>query len=52
MDNKTIVVALGHSAFGTTFPEQQEAVKEAAKAIADLVQEKYKQVVHLVQLDN
>lgn len=45
MDNKTIVVALGHSAFGTTFPEQQEAVKEAAKAIADLVQEKYKIVI-------
>ncbi len=45
MENKTIVVALGHSAFGTTFPEQQTAVKEAAKAIADLVEEKYRIVI-------
>ena len=45
METKTIVVALGHSAFGTTFPEQQEAVKEAAKAIADLVEEKYRIVI-------
>lgn len=45
MDNKRIVVALGHSAFGTTFPEQQEAVKQAAVAIADLVEEKYQIVI-------
>lgn len=45
MENKIIVVALGHSAFGTKFADQQEAVKEAAKAIADLVEEKYKIVI-------
>ncbi|MDO5291677.1 MAG: carbamate kinase [bacterium] len=45
MENKTIVVALGHSAFGTTFPEQQANVKVAAKAIADLVEEKYRIVI-------
>lgn len=37
MNEKTIVVALGHRALGTTFPEQKIAVKHAAKAIADLV---------------
>lgn len=45
MENKIIVVALGHSAFGTKFPDQQEAVKEAAIAIADLVEEKYQIVI-------
>ena len=37
MDNKRIVVALGRNAFGKTFPEQQQNVKKAAVAIADLV---------------
>ena len=41
MENKKIVVALGRNAFGDTFPKQQENVKKAAKAIADLVEEKY-----------
>ena len=36
MDNKRIVVALGRNAFGKTFPEQQQNVKKAAVAIADL----------------
>ncbi len=45
MENKTIVVALGHSAFGTIFPDQKEAVKKAAVAIADLVEEKYNIVI-------
>lgn len=45
MGNKTIVVALGHSAFGTSFPDQKEAVKQAAVAIADLVEEKYQIVI-------
>ncbi len=45
MDHKRVVVALGHSAFGTKFPDQQVAVKEAAKAIADLVEEKYQIVI-------
>ena len=38
MNSKKIVVALGHSALGKTFPEQKEAVKNAAAAIADLVE--------------
>ena len=41
MDNKRIVVALGRNAFGETFPEQQQNVKKAAVAIADLVEAKY-----------
>ena len=39
MSEKTVVVALGHKALGTTLPEQKNATKEAAKAIADLVEE-------------
>ena len=45
MTNKKIVVALGHSALGKTFPEQQKAVKKAALAIADLVEAKYQVVI-------
>lgn len=45
MDNKKVVVALGHSALGKTFPEQKEAVKNAAAAIADLVEAKYQVVI-------
>lgn len=45
MENKKIVVALGRIAFGETFPEQQAAVKKAAKVIADLVQENYQIVI-------
>lgn len=45
MNNKRIVVALGHSALGKTFPEQKEAVKNAARAIADLVEAKYQIVI-------
>lgn len=45
MNNKTVVVALGHSALGKTFPEQKEAVKNAASAIADLVEAKYHVVI-------
>jgi len=44
MNNK-VVVALGRNAFGSTFPEQQENVKIAAKAIADLVEAKYEIVI-------
>ena len=29
MNNKKIVVALGHNALGSTFPEQKAAVKKA-----------------------
>ena len=39
MSEKTVVVALGHRALGTTLPEQKTATKLAAKAIADLVEE-------------
>lgn len=45
MENKKIVVALGRIAFGETFPEQQDAVKRAAKVIADLVEENYQIVI-------
>ena len=38
---KRVVVALGHRALGTTLPEQKEAVKHTAKAIAGLVEEGY-----------
>lgn len=44
MNNK-VVVALGRNAFGSTFPEQQENVKKAAVAIADLVEAKYEIVI-------
>ena len=45
MNTKRIVVALGHSALGNTFPEQKENVKKAANAIADLVEAKYEIVI-------
>lgn len=38
MSKKKVVIALGHKALGTTLPEQQNAVKQAAKAIADLAE--------------
>ena len=45
MENKRIVVAFGHAALGTTYNEQKKAVVNAAKAIADLVEEKYQVVI-------
>ena len=39
MSEKTVVVALGHRALGTTLPEQKLATRQAAKAVADLVEE-------------
>lgn len=45
MQNKKIVVALGRNAFGNTLPKQQENVKKAARAIADLVEEKFEVVI-------
>ena len=45
MANKKIVVALGRNAFSESFPKQQERVKLATKAIADLVEEKYDVVI-------
>lgn len=38
MKKTIVVVALGHRALGTTLPEQKQATKETAKAIADLVE--------------
>ncbi len=45
MPKKKLVVALGRNAFGDTFPEQQKAVKIAAKAIADLVEDNFDLVI-------
>lgn len=45
MTNKKIVVALGRNAFSESFPKQHERVKLAAKAIADLVEEKYEIII-------
>lgn len=39
MSEKTVVVALGHKALGTTLPEQKIATKAAAKAVADLIED-------------
>ena len=39
MSEKTVVVALGHKSLGATLPEQKQATKAAAKAIADLVED-------------
>ncbi|MDO5134445.1 MAG: carbamate kinase [Eubacteriales bacterium] len=39
MNEKIVVVALGHRALGTTLPEQKVASRLAAKAVADLVEE-------------
>ncbi|MBR3771682.1 MAG: carbamate kinase [Clostridium sp.] len=45
MANRKIVVVLGRKAFGRSFPEQKDAVKIAANAIADLVEAKYQVVI-------
>lgn len=45
MESNIIVVALGRNAFSDSFPKQQQRVKLAAKAIADLVEAKYEVVV-------
>lgn len=45
MDNNRVVVALGHSALGKTFPEQKTAVKNAAAAIVDLIEAKYQVII-------
>lgn len=41
MDNKKVVVSLGHDALGYTTLEQWDAVKVTAKALADLVEAGY-----------
>lgn len=37
MQKKRVVISLGHSALGTTLPEQREGVVRAARAVADLI---------------
>ena len=39
MKKKKIVIALGHEALGTTLPEQKEATKRTAKAVADFIRD-------------
>lgn len=41
MSKKKVVVALGHDALGSTIVEQLDAVKNTAKALADLVEADY-----------
>ena len=41
MKKKKIVIALGHEALGTTLPEQQEATRRTAKAVADFIRDDY-----------
>ena len=42
---KRIVIALGGNALGNNLPEQMAAVKQTAKAIADLIQEGHQVVI-------
>lgn len=45
MANKKIIVVLGQKSLALLFPEQREAVKNAASAVADIVEAKYQIVV-------
>lgn len=45
MEHKKIVVALGNTALGKSFPEQKAAVKKAASSITDLVEKKYQVII-------
>ncbi len=45
MKKKRIVIALGHEALGSTLPEQQEAAKRTAAAVADFIREDYQVVI-------
>lgn len=45
MRKKRIVIALGHAALGTTLPEQKEATRRTAKAVADFIQDDYQVVL-------
>jgi carbamate kinase len=45
MKKKKIVIALGHEALGTTLPEQMEATRRTAKAVADFIREDYQVVI-------
>lgn len=45
MGKKRIVIALGHDALGTTLPEQWEATKRTAKAVAEFIAQDYQVVI-------
>ncbi len=45
MKKKKIVIALGHEALGSTLPEQQEAAKRTARAVADFIRGDYQVVI-------
>lgn len=45
MRKKRIVIALGHDALGATLPEQKEAARRTARAIADFIQNDYQVAV-------
>ena len=45
MKKKKIVIALGHEALGTTLPEQKEATKRTAKAVADFIRDDHQVVI-------
>ena len=45
MKKKKIVIALGHEALGTTLPEQQEATRRTAMAVADFIRDDYEVVI-------
>ena len=45
MKKKKIVIALGHEALGTTLPEQKEATKRTAKAVAEFIRDDYQVVI-------
>lgn len=40
-----MIIALGHEALGTTLPEQQEATRRTAKAVADFIMGDYEVVI-------
>lgn len=44
-EEEKIVIALGHDALGTTLPEQHEATKHTAKAVADFIRDDYEVVI-------
>jgi carbamate kinase len=45
MRKKRIVIALGHQALGTTLPEQMEATRRTAKAVAGFIRDDYQVVI-------
>lgn len=45
MAKKTIVVVLGHEALGATLPKQKEALQNAVKTVADLIEKDYRIVI-------